>query len=211
MTAVRLERVNIRMRAAVSDVFVPELRRQGPGKGELESSRGARGKLMKCPSSGDSRSGTERDALSAEVESEGQGAAGRFVAWLFKPLDGDITPERVVQWWEARRLVFNVIVGVYGAGCFTVYCLALAYSGQLSHGEDPEEPLVLLVAPIIINLLYTLGWVVERLARSLEPDVSPRFGVRLFKLGLGFGLFCLTEPAVWEVAVCLVRVAGVHT
>jgi hypothetical protein len=119
----------------------------------------------------------------------------RFASWLFLAPTDPAPAWRVVAWWEARRLPFNVIVGTYGVLCLAVFFLAITSSGHLQPGEDAVEPIALIAAPFVINLLYTLGWLVEIPARVYVPGLSPRFGPLLLKLGLGFGLFLITGPA----------------
>lgn len=72
------------------------------------------------------------------------------------------------------------------------------------------EPFALLLAPILINILYSLGWIVEVTLRSIVPDLSPRFGPRLLKLGLGFGLFVITVPPALWCGYRLLQLAGVE-
>jgi hypothetical protein len=116
----------------------------------------------------------------------------------------------VVAWWEIRRLSFNVIVGAYGALCFVVFFWAITTSGHLQPGEDAVEPIALLAAPLGINVLYTLGWLVEVPTRLLVPDLSPRFGPLLLKLGLGMGLLLITLPAGFWGGYRLLQLAGVR-
>jgi hypothetical protein len=137
------------------------------------------------------------------------GAAQRFAAWLFSNPKAPIFPGAVFTWWEIRRLPFNFIVGVYGILCLTVFFAAITTSGHLQPGEDAVEPVALVAAPFIINTLYTLGWIVELTARSLEPGLSPRFGPRLLKLGLGLGLFWITVPAALWSGYRLLQWAGI--
>jgi hypothetical protein len=131
--------------------------------------------------------------------------------WLSStPADFD-SPWRVVAWWETRRLPFNLIVGVYGIACLLVYFLAISSSGHLGPGEDAVEPIVVFAAPLLINVLYTLGWLVEVPARRQVPGLSPRFGPLLWTLGLGFGLFLMTVPAaIWSL-FRLLQTIGVLT
>jgi hypothetical protein len=122
----------------------------------------------------------------------------RFTDWLFAEPAMPNSSWRVVAWWELRRIPFNIIVAVYGAVCFVVFLWAITTSGYLQPGEDAVEPLALLAAPFGINVLYTLGWLVEVSARLLVPGLSPRFGPIVLKLGLGLGLFLITLPAaIW--------------
>jgi hypothetical protein len=115
----------------------------------------------------------------------------------------------VVAWWEARRIPFNIVIGTYGLVCLLVFLWAIDTSGQLQPGEDAVEPLALIAAPFGINLLYTLGWLVEAPARLLKPSLSPSFGPLLLKLGLGLGLFLITLPAAFWGGYRLLQMAGV--
>ena len=122
----------------------------------------------------------------------------RFTAWLFTNPQEPRSLWRIIAWWELRRIPFNIVVGTYGVLCFAVFLSAITTSGDLQPGEDAVEPLALLAAPFGINLLYTLGWLVEVPARLLVPGLSSRFGPMLLKLGFGLGLFLITMPAgIW--------------
>ena len=114
----------------------------------------------------------------------------------------------MVAWWEVRRIPFNIIIGAYGVVCVLVFFWAFATSGQLQPGEDAVEPLALIAAPFGINLLDTLGWLVEIPARVLKPSLSPRFGPLLLTLGLGLGLSLISLPAVYWGGYRLLQVAG---
>ena len=133
----------------------------------------------------------------------------RFTEWLFASPQGRGSSWRVVAWWELRRIPFNIIVGVYGALCFVIFLWAITTSGHLKPGEDAVEPLALLAAPLGINVLYTLGWLVEIPARLLVPGLSSRFGPILLKLGLGLGLFLITLPAAFWAGYRLLQLVGV--
>jgi len=116
---------------------------------------------------------------------------------------------RIIAWWELRRIPFNIIVGTYGVICFAVFLSAITTSGYLQPGEDAVEPLALLAAPFGINLLYTLGWLVEIPVRLLVPGLSSRFGPMLLKLGFGLGLFLITMPAAIWSGYLLLQLVGV--
>ena len=133
----------------------------------------------------------------------------RFAAWLFANPDGARSPWRVVAWWELRRIPFNMIIGAYGALCLAIFFWAITTSGHLQPGEDAVEPIVLLAAPFGINVLYTLGWLVEVPARIFIPGLSPGFGPLLLKLGLWLGLSLITLPAAFWGGYRLLQLVGV--
>jgi len=132
----------------------------------------------------------------------------RLVGWLFEPLDQPTTWLRVIGWWELRRIPFNVAIGSYGIVCFIVFLWAIGTSGHLQPGEDAVEPIALLAAPFGINALYSLGWLVEVPARLLVPDLTPRFGPLLLKLGMGLGLALVSLPPTLWAGFRLLQMAG---
>ena len=105
---------------------------------------------------------------------------------------------KVIAWWENRRIAFNAVVGVYGLVCFIIFLVSIETSGALEPGEDAVEPLALIMIPIGLNVLYTLGWLVEALIRFTHPQLSPRFGPALLTAGIGLSVLSLSVPAaVW--------------
>ncbi len=116
--------------------------------------------------------------------------------WMFAPQPPPVSWWRVVLWWEVRRIPYNILVGLYGVICLLIFFWAIMTSGHLQPGEDAVEPMALFVAPVGVNLCYTLGWLVEAPARKLSPSLSPGFGPRLLKLGLGLSAFLISVPAV---------------
>ncbi|WP_165072845.1 hypothetical protein [Paludisphaera rhizosphaerae] len=130
------------------------------------------------------------------------------VRWLFAP-QADPTPRRTILWWEVRRLPVNLVVGAYGVVCLAIFFWGLSGSGELKPGEDAVEPLALLAAPIMFDVCYTLGWVVEALARRSHPDLPRWLGPLLMALGLAFSLAVVTMPAAfWGGYRCLQIVGG---
>src|ERR1700721_553098 len=61
----------------------------------------------------------------------------------------------IVRWWEARRLNFNVYVGVVGV--ITWLLLLIAGSAAVKPGEDCEEPFSMIFGPVIYASLRTLA------------------------------------------------------
>ena len=133
-----------------------------------------------------------------------------FTTWLFARPPGT-SGWQVLMWWEKRRVPFNIVIGTYGVLSLLIFFWALSSSGQLMPGEDAVEPMALLLAPFGINMLYTLGWLVEIPARSLLPGLPLSFGPVLLRVGLALGLFFSTLPAAFWVAYRLLQMAGVVT
>lgn len=104
-----------------------------------------------------------------------------------------------MAWWELRRIPFNIIVGIYGLVCFALFSWGITGSGHLMPGEDAVEPIALLAAPFVINVLYSLGWLVEVPVRLLRPGLSPGLGPLLLKSGLGLGMVVSSLPAAYWV------------
>src|SRR5208282_2455854 len=101
--------------------------------------------------------------------------------WFFAEQNAPFQWQRIIVWWEIRRIPYNLIVGFYGLICLVVFYWAINSSGQLKEGDDAIEPLALIFAPIGVNICYTLGWFVQLLFRKKS---SPRFAPFLLKLGL---------------------------
>jgi hypothetical protein len=123
--------------------------------------------------------------------------------WLFAPptLPGAV---RSIGWWEARRIPVNLLVAAYGVVCLLIFFWAITSAGVLQPGEDAVEPLAILAAPILFNVAYTLGWMVEAPARAAVPNLSPKFGPRLLMLGLAFSFCVISLPALfWGAYRCL--------
>ncbi|HEX4146712.1 MAG TPA: hypothetical protein VHY91_24655 [Pirellulales bacterium] len=100
------------------------------------------------------------------------------------------------------------MIGVYGILCLAIFIWAITTSGKLEPGEDAVEPIALIAAPFAVNLLYTLGWLVELPARLVVPTLTLRFGPALMKLGLGLGLFLITLPATFWLSYRVLQLAG---
>ncbi len=115
--------------------------------------------------------------------------------WLFKTQTAPVTWWKTILWWELRRIPVNVLIGAYGILSLSIFYWGILTSGHLQPGEDAVEPLALLIAPFIVNICYTLGWLTEISARAIF-SVSPQFGPLLLKLGIILSLFLVSIPAL---------------
>jgi len=116
------------------------------------------------------------------------------IRWLF---GNDHTPEKVMdvwKWWELRRLFYNCVIFISLALSFVTYNLFLI---GLYNEDFWYEPLTFMAAifigPVIWNLGYTLGPVVDALTFKI---FRKWFGIGLFKSGLAFSIFLCFLPAI---------------
>ncbi len=104
---------------------------------------------------------------------------------------------QIILWWEKRRIIYNVTVGLVGFISLLLFFFFINKSGELKPGEDAIEPLALLMAPILINICYTLGWVVEITLRIFRRSGFQRVSCGLMKAGLLFSLAVVLFPSVY--------------
>ena len=128
-----------------------------------------------------------------------------LLSWPTKDA-AEYTRTDIVRWWEARRLHFNVYVGV--VGIITWFLVLIAGSAAVRPGDDFEEPLAMLFGPIIyafiVNACYTLGWIVD----SVSSQSRPRVG--LYKAGVIFSVVLSALPGVWAVIAWLMTFITGH-
>jgi hypothetical protein len=119
------------------------------------------------------------------------------------------SPLRVVQWWESRRLSYNVIVGATGLGTLIyVNALELMLGQGWLFGPGPRAFEALLMAGaygLAANACYTLGWAVEILAERWLKRPIYGLGPALFRHGLVFSIGLTVMPAV---LITILNVAG---
>lgn len=116
--------------------------------------------------------------------------------WWFTAPEEPVTTRRVIGWWELRRIPFNLIIGSVGLLALGIFITCIESAGVLQPGEDAVEPLALMIAPLLANLCYTGGWLVDVPLRLICPSLSSRMTPQLFILGLLFSLFVITFPAL---------------
>lgn len=117
--------------------------------------------------------------------------------WLFRRKPEPSSAWDVIVWWELRRIPFNFVIGAWGVTCVAILDAAISAAHVLGPGEDSVEPMALFAASLAINVLYTLGWLVEVPARMIAPSLSMNVGTRLMQFGLGLGLSLIALPALF--------------
>jgi|SRR4051812_1876675 hypothetical protein len=109
----------------------------------------------------------------------------------------------IIRWWEARRYTFNAFVLVVAVASWLL--LMTAGSAAVETGEDFVEPLVMFSACgiyiALLNVCYTLGWVVDTVLYNGRPRV------RLHKSGLILAMILTALPGVWAVVAWLITLS----
>ena len=108
---------------------------------------------------------------------------------------------QVIAWWEARRIPFNLIVGVTGILTSSVF-LTTAFISERLFGVPigmPDPPIFAVLGVVVFavgaNVCYTGGWIVELIVRRAWPDQSEQFGTLTFTLGLLIAVVVTLVPA----------------
>ena len=92
----------------------------------------------------------------------------------------------VINWWESRRLVYNVSVGVAGAASVTALELAAVLPPYSIHLPIPW--IAIGVYALLANVCYTAGPAAELLIRRLWGDELEAVGPALFRYGFAFSI-----------------------
>jgi hypothetical protein len=111
----------------------------------------------------------------------------------------------LVKWWEARRLNYNLLVGVVGVITWVlVLCVGSLAVKPCVEFEEPFMMIIgLIIYGIFANLCYSLGWVLDITIYRGRPRTV------LYKAGLIFSLILTALPGIWAiVAWCITLYTG---
>lgn len=115
---------------------------------------------------------------------------------------------QIILWWELRRIPYNLILAVAGFASLMVFYCAINAAGALKPGEDAVEPIALLAAPIVANIAYTSGWIVECIQQLLFPRPDRKFGLRLLQAGMSFTFLVILFPSVTWGILYFLKIMG---
>jgi hypothetical protein len=148
----------------------------------------------------------------------GQRKTSGYLRSQLKSLTGSLLCQRetpigsakdVIGWWEARRVPYNLIVGIAGIVSSIVAVVVVLASSFLGNGDFdlPDPPLfavfgVILYA-IMANICFTGGWLAELVVRKIWPHEADRFATLSLSLGLIFSVLLTLTPGI------LLAVAGI--
>ena len=125
---------------------------------------------------------------------------------LFPLPDYRRTAGSLFQWWESRRLTYNLFVG--GTGLVSLAAMTL-FSVLPPRGQ----PIGFLWRGVIVygvlaNVGYSLGWMAEMGMRVLWGDEAPYAGPALFRQGLSFAVGLTLLPIPLAMISWVVRLVG---
>ena len=112
------------------------------------------------------------------------------------------TRREVFRWWEARRGNYNLLL--LCVGVVTWILVLVAGSHAVKPGVDFEEPLAMIVGPLIYALLANICFTAGPLFDVLFYVERPR--LPLFKAGLYFSLALTALPGIWAVVAWLITI-----
>jgi len=112
------------------------------------------------------------------------------------------SPSQIILWWERRRALYNVAVGLVG---FASVAVLLTVGPKVVGAQEPLfSPFFLFLGILIYavgaNICYTAGWVFELLLRKRGRQNTEKFAHAAFKAGLGFSCVITSLP-IWFVLV----------
>jgi hypothetical protein len=119
--------------------------------------------------------------------------------WLFEPVEEDARWYEVIIWWERRRVPYNLFIAVWGVTGLTIYFGMLGLHDLMDWRDYRSSLGFFLTSPIMINLCYTLGWILAAPAAWLSAESKPWLSPLLLKLGMAFSALVIAAPAMLAV------------
>jgi len=137
-----------------------------------------------------------------------------LLGWLFARPIGPMPSGAVVLWWEARRVPYNMVVGMVGLVTSSIM-VAIAFMCESRGGAPiglPDPPAFALVGVllygILANVCYTGGWITELLVAKIWSVDTAKFGPIAFTLGTAFSVLVTLVPAGLVVAAAAITSCG---
>jgi hypothetical protein len=127
----------------------------------------------------------------------------------------DVSPAngwQVIGWWEARRIPFNLVVGI--AGLFSCIVIGVVGVGSFflfnsdfgSTGSPLGSVFLVLIYGICANIFFTGGWIAELIVQKLWPVQADRFATLTYSLGVTFAVLLTVAPGIIAGAVGIFEV-----
>ncbi|MBC7895586.1 MAG: hypothetical protein H7066_09235 [Cytophagaceae bacterium] len=130
-----------------------------------------------------------RDDALVPIDDGTPTAVRRF---FFREASPTVSPAETIQWWEKRRLPYNLAVGAAGLTTLTIFNVLGAIGPNTRAMVFPLVPI--LVYGLLANIMYTGGWVSELLLRPLFGRKTPVVGATIFRYGFVFAVALTSLP-----------------
>jgi hypothetical protein len=119
---------------------------------------------------------------------------------LFAKINPDPTVGGIIQWWEARRLHYNLIIFAWALILVTIRYF---WTGRSDRDTWTRASLCLylLVFQLPANVWYTGGWMVDLIVKKLMARPAPGFEPFALRLGIALSLlfyFVLFVAEIWS-------------
>lgn len=122
-----------------------------------------------------------------------------------------VTPWGIIVWWETRRILYNLVVGIMGLVVSGLLLICGLVCERLI-GEPigiPDPPIVALIGVVLYgvlaNICYTGGWIAELLVQAVWGEKAGRFGEISFTLGFLFSIFLTCVPAIFVLPAAAIQ------
>jgi hypothetical protein len=127
----------------------------------------------------------------------------------------DLTPRRIILWWELRRVVFNGVVGFTGVvTCAIAVIAGLIVESRGGQALFPDGGIFVLLGIVLYgvmaNICYTAGWVFELIAHKWWPAEASAFGRLSFLFGIGASVVLTLLPAILIVGGSIIELLAHH-
>ncbi len=131
--------------------------------------------------------------------------------YFFLPVYTPRSAWSIVGWWERRRPVYNLVLGVAGVVSLGAHALFTLLPPRSASPDVPLGPVGVLAYALLANLCYTAGPAVDLYIRRRWGTAYAAVGPTLFRYGFAFsvGLTLLPIPlSVLNWALRLLRVGS---
>jgi hypothetical protein len=115
------------------------------------------------------------------------------------------SPSEIIQWWERRRIPFNIAVGTTGLVSLT-FLGVLGSIGPQANDQMLPPAIAVIVYAIGANLAYTGGWITELLLRPIFGPQTGTVGATIFRYGLAFSVGLTALPIGLSIVAFCARV-----
>lgn len=125
------------------------------------------------------------------------------------PVPAKRTVGGIVQWWEKRRLAYNIFVGSAGLVTTGVFAVLTALPPFSSPELVPWQAMV--VFGLGANFFYTMGSMAEIAVQKIWKGKVLPIGPALYRAGLTFSVGLALFPALLFSVIWVVRVVAAVT